>query len=233
MTQPDGLGGFWSTLKSAATGVIPGMVAGAAVGAAVSGPFAPIGAAVGAAAGAFAGSSKGIKSQMDADRTAGEFTGQGSGEVDNTGALVVGVSAGDGAFRLPCGSGPGAQVKNCCPPNWQTKSVRVNPDGSTGVTCSNGDLVTVKGTQVFSRVTRAELEGLFNTVGTVYEVTKAQDTARKLAAARVAAQAKADAALRSPATQEAVAVQSSNRALVVVGLMLAAGVGTYLYTRRR
>ena len=148
MTQPDGLGGFWSTLKSAATGVIPGMVAGAAVGAAVSGPFAPIGAAVGAAAGAFAGSSKGIKSQMDADRTAGEFTGQGSGEVDNTGALVVGVSAGDGAFRLPCGSGPGAQVKNCCPPNWQTKSVRVNPDGSTGVTCSNGDLVTVKGTEV-------------------------------------------------------------------------------------
>lgn len=212
MTQPDGLGGWLGDVVSYGKKVGAAVVAGAAAGGAIGAPTI-IGAIPGAIVGGFVG---GVVAAQDE----GSKGGPGAGEQDTMAAL-------------PCGSGPGASPGACCPPDWQTRSVRVNPDGSTGVTCSNGDLVTVKGTQVFSRVTRAELEGLFNTVGTVYEVTKAQDTARKLAAARAAAQAKADAALRSPATQEAVAAQSSNRALVVVGLMLAAGVGTYLYTRRR
>lgn len=212
MTQPDGLGGWLGDVVSYGKKVGAAVVAGAAAGGAIGAPTL-IGAIPGAIVGGFVG---GVVAAQDE----GSKGGAGAGDMDH-------------APVLPCGVGPGAAPGNCCPPDWQTKSVRVNPDGSTGVTCSNGDLVTVKGTQVFSRVTRAELEGLFNTVGTVYEVTKAQDTARKLAAARSAAQAKADAALRSPATQEAVATQSSNRALVVVSLLLATGVGTYLYTRRR
>jgi len=215
VTQPDGLGGWLGDVVSYGKKVGAAVVAGAAAGGAIGAPTI-IGAIPGAIVGGFVG---GVVAAQDE----GSKGGPGAGDPD---------PASEGA-PLPCGVGPGTATPNCCPPDWKVLSQRVNPDGSTGVTCSNGDLVTVKGTQVFSRVTRAELEGLFNTVGTVYEVTKAQDTARKLAAARAAAQAKADAALRSPATQEAVATQSSNRALVVVGLMLAAGVGTYLYTRRR
>lgn len=84
--------------------------------------------------------------------------------------------------------------------------------------------------------TRLQDDGVVGNASTVSSLQRDlayQDTARKLAAARLAAQAKADAALRSPVTQEAVAAQSSNRAMVAVGLLLAAGVGTYLYTRRR
>jgi len=49
----------------------------------------------------------------------------------------------------------------------------------------------------------------------------------QLSASQEKAKTKADAALRS------LAAQSSHRALVAVGLLLAAGVSTYLYTRRR